>query len=741
MKKLIFLLCAAIAMPTAWSACKPEAKPTPVRVACVGNSITYGLLVEDREKNCYPAVLGRLLGDGYDVRNFGHSGATLLNKGHNPYTKTKEYAEAVAFRPDIAVIHLGINDTDPRNWPNYRDEFIPDYAALIESFRRANPSVEIYVCRMTPIAHRHRRFKAGTRDWHRQIQDAIERVAQSQRTGLIDLESVLKDRPELLPDAVHPNAEGARLLAERIYSAITGDYGKLRMSPVYTDNMVLQRGHMTRIGGIANAGRTVTVTLSNGAAKVLKSRRMKTGTIYAQDTATAGADGRWEVRLPLEQALLSAVLTVSTPDTTAIYCNVGVGEVWMASGQSNMSWPVVSSAERREAKPNANIRLFRANPTFADERGKLDSTELARLNRLDYIRNPQGWVPGSDTAAMESFSAVAWFFGQMLADSLGPEVPVGLIETSLGGAPAEAFVARRVLEDDPVLVDVLYDWRNNEMAQDWVRSVINGNLDGVRNPLQRHFFEPAYLYESRIAPLAAGYDIEGVIWYQGESNAHNAELHERIFPAVVRSFREAFDRNFPGLKLPFYFVQLSSLNRPSWPCFRDSQRRLERKLYGWDNVGMVVSSDWGDSTDVHPRHKKPVGERLALQALNKEYSYEYKFKIPDAKSPRVVEGSGTQYRDTVTLDFDQPLATSDGEAVRGFEIEGRDGLFHPATAVIKGTQVIITASDTLRQGVDEQPSRIRYGWQPFTRANLCGAGPHKLPVSTFEDRVGASRWQ
>ena len=174
MKKICLILCALLVVSGASGARRPAAaKPVPVRVACVGNSITYGMLVEDRERNCYPAVLGRMLGAGYDVRNFGHSGATLLNKGHNPYTKTKEYAEAIAFRPDIVVIHLGINDTDPRNWPNFRDEFIPDYAALIESFREANPAAKVYICRMTPIPHRHRRFKAGTRDWHHQIQEAI----------------------------------------------------------------------------------------------------------------------------------------------------------------------------------------------------------------------------------------------------------------------------------------------------------------------------------------------------------------------------------------------------------------------------------------------------------------------------------------------------------------------------------------------------------------------------------------
>lgn len=718
MKKFFILLCTALAVTASRGAAKPAAKPAPVRVACVGNSITYGMLVEDREKNCYPAVLGRMLGQGYDVRNFGRSGTTLLNKGHNPYTKTKEYAEAIAFRPDIAVIHLGINDTDPRNWPHYRDEFIPDYAALIESFRKANPGVKVYICRMTPIPHRHRRFKAGTRDWHRQIQEAIELVAKGQHTELIDLESVLIDRPELLPDAVHPNVEGAKLLAEQIYSAITGDYGKLKMSPAYTDDMVLQRGADTRIGGVANAGRLVTVTLADKAAtawKKGKTRRMPVGTVYAADTVTAGPDGRWQVRIPLEKALFSATLTISTPDTTAIYHNVGVGEVWMTSGQSNMSWPVVNSAERREARPNANIRLFRANPTFADERGRLDSAELDRLNRLDYIRNPQGWVPGSDTARMEAFSAVAWFFGQMLSDSLGPDVPVGLIETSLGGAPAEAFIERHTLEDDPVLVDVLYDWRNNEMAQDWVRNVMKGNLEGVRNPLQRHFFEPAYLYESRIAPLAKGYDIEGVIWYQGESNAHNSELHEKLFPAVIASFRKAFGES----EMPFYFVQLSSLNRPSWPHFRDSQRRLAKEMQ-MCNVAMAVSSDWGDSTDVHPRHKKPIGERLALLALNGRGH-----RQTDCHSPE--PAVATRYGDGAAIRFDRPVTTKDGGVPTTFELAGEDGIFRPATAQVTGENTV-----TVKAPEVSTPIYVRYGWQPFTRANLCGTGQHKLPVSTFE---------
>ena len=106
-----------------------------IKVSCVGNSVTYGYLIPEREKNCYPAQLARMLGENYEVTNFGKSGATLLNKGHRPYMKQPEFERALQFAGDLVVIHLGLNDTDPRDWPNYRDDFIPDYLALIDSFR------------------------------------------------------------------------------------------------------------------------------------------------------------------------------------------------------------------------------------------------------------------------------------------------------------------------------------------------------------------------------------------------------------------------------------------------------------------------------------------------------------------------------------------------------------------------------------------------------------------------------
>lgn len=129
------------------------------------------------------------------------------------------------FAGDLVVIHLGLNDTDPRDWPNFRDDFIPDYLALIDSFRMVNPKCKIWICRMSPISHRHLRFKSGTRDWYEQIQRTIGKVAEDAHVGLIDLQEELYCRPDLLPDALHPTAEGATILARTVFSCY---YRRLR---------------------------------------------------------------------------------------------------------------------------------------------------------------------------------------------------------------------------------------------------------------------------------------------------------------------------------------------------------------------------------------------------------------------------------------------------------------------------------------------------------------------------------
>ncbi len=158
MKRLLALTVGILALLT-------YAHDSKIKVACMGNSITYGYLLPDRDRECYPAQLQQMLGDGYEVGNFGLSGATLLRRGHRPYTQQREFKAALAFRPDIAVIHLGVNDTDPRDYPEYGDDFVSDYSAIIDSLREVNPQTRILIALLTPLKATHYRFKSGTRDW------------------------------------------------------------------------------------------------------------------------------------------------------------------------------------------------------------------------------------------------------------------------------------------------------------------------------------------------------------------------------------------------------------------------------------------------------------------------------------------------------------------------------------------------------------------------------------------------
>ena len=207
------------------------------------------------KKNSYPAQLQRMLGNGYEVANFGKKRGRRYCERDTVLTTSRRNARPPSTLPPTGSSSTsGWNDTDPRDWPNYRDDFTKDYLTLIDAFRQANPKCEIWICRLTPISHRHTRFKSGTRDWYWQIQQNIEDIAVLAHTGLIDLHTELYDRPDLLPDALHPTAEGAGIIARTVYRALTGNYDGLQMPVIYSDNMVLQRGETARIAGTANAG-------------------------------------------------------------------------------------------------------------------------------------------------------------------------------------------------------------------------------------------------------------------------------------------------------------------------------------------------------------------------------------------------------------------------------------------------------------------------------------------------------
>lgn len=691
----IFLKFIAVALTICATALTVSAE-NKVKVACVGNSITYGTGVENRETMNYPAQLGRMLGDSYEVGNFGNPGATLMRRGHKPYMSLPEFKSALAFNPDIVVVHLGINDTDPRNWPHYGDEFIGDYVALIDSFRTVNPDVRVIIANLTPISASHRRFETGTRLWRDIINDAITDVAAVTGSELIDFAPELLYRQYLMPDGLHPNAEGASILAKTAYGAITGDYGGLKLPEVYSDNMVLQRYKPLTFRGTANAGAKITVTVGDNSRSTVTDNK-----------------GNWSVTMPPMSETTGLTMTVTDGDNTIKFNDVAVGEVWLASGQSNMEYQLRHSTTFAEDTVAANdplLRLFDMKMRVKTNSREWSEAQKDSIDRLMLYR-PTRWTKSSPKTAGD-FSAVAWNFGKMLRDSLN--VPVGIICNAVGGSGTEAWIDIETLDHETPRARI--NWRNNDYLQPWVQKRAGENT-GTERANRRHPYEPTYLFATGIRPLSA-FPIAGVIWYQGESNAHNTELHEKYFSMLVDSWR----KNWHEPSLPFIYTQISSLDRPSWPVFRDSQRRMLESIDGV--TGMAVTSDLGDSLDVHPRNKRPVGQRLGRWALNKVYSMTNVTPSGPLPLKAVSTGEGTI---EVTMQYADGLHTSDGQPLRTFEIAEIDGLYYPATAEIIENRIKLTNMDI------KQPRYVRYGWQPFTRANLVNSD--NLPASTFKIEI------
>lgn len=663
------------------------------KVACIGNSVTFGYKVDRREENCYPARLQQKLGSGYEVRNFGHSGATLLKNAYRPYWNTDEYKNALAFSPDRVIIHLGLNDTDPRAWNQMRDEFRGDYIDLIRSFREVNPEVQIWICRLSPITSEHMRFKSGTRDWYWMLQKEIEEIAVEEQVALIDLQAVLYDRPDLLPDALHPVAEGADMIADKIASHLTGDFGGLSVSPLYADHMVLQREVDFICRGIANAGETVEVKFGKNRHKVV-----------------AGKNGQWSVNMGSYPAGGRFSLQITASGASLKYKDVTFGDVWVCSGQSNMAFMVSESAEKEEllaGLPQGDIRFFDMKPRYLTNNVAWDSTALEALNRYDHYR-PASWSV-ADANRIAGFSAIGYSFGKMLSDSL--RVPVGLICNAVGGSPLEAWIDRTTLEFDPVGVYAFHDWLNNDMIYKWVRERAAKNIEAKTIQGQHHPYEPSYLWKSGMEPLTE-FPVKGIVWYQGESNEHNIELFSHLFPLAVKSWRKSW-----GAELPVYFVQLSSISRPTWPWMREAQLKMSQEI---PFTGMAVSFDKGDSLDVHPRQKREIGQRLGLQALNKTYGR--KDLICDA--PRMESYRFENGGVSIVFDSELQFRPDDENFMEGFELMSSKGKVIPAHARLTSAKEVFIPFP-----MDIGILEIRYGWRPYGPVPL--RGESGLPVSTF----------
>lgn len=197
-----------------------KADGNQIKVACVGDSITYGCSVKNRRKNSYPAVLGGLLGEKYCVNNFGYTDRTAIKSADRPYVKEKLYTQSLEFKPDIVFIMLGANDTKEKNWD--KEKFINDYCEIIGSYMSLELSPEVYILSPTPMFEVRGKvmwqLKKATAE--NETAPAVREIAEKTGARYIDMYSVFENKKDLFSDGVHPNAKGSKLFAETIYDVI-----------------------------------------------------------------------------------------------------------------------------------------------------------------------------------------------------------------------------------------------------------------------------------------------------------------------------------------------------------------------------------------------------------------------------------------------------------------------------------------------------------------------------------------
>jgi sialate O-acetylesterase len=490
-------------------------------------------------------------------------------------------------------------------------------------------------------------------------------------------------------------------------------WADVRLPAIISDNMVLLQDANANVWGWADPGEKVTVTL---------------GGVTAE--ASANEQGRWAVKLRALKPGVAGEATIKGRNVIQIK-NVAVGEVWLASGQSNMEWPVskANDAEKEIAACNfPEVRVFTV-------------TRKGSAKPLDDVTGK--WEVATPQAA-GNFSAVGYFFARELHQKL--KVPVGLIHSSWGGTPVETWLPESGMKANPTFFD---HWKEkqetypkakaeyDEAKKKFDAEAEKAKAEGKPAPRpprapdgpEALMAAPMGLFNGMIAPLAA-YTIRGAIWYQGESNAGhsnrgNMALYGQLFPTMILSWRYEFARA-QGVpreesEFPFLFVQLANYfprrEAPTdsyWAQVREAQ-------FGTLEVprtGMAVAIDIGEANDIHPKNKQEVGRRLALSALAQVYFQEMEFSGPLYSGMQVEDGK-------VRLSFtnSEGLKSRDGGPLKGFALAGEDKKFVWAEAAIEGDHVVVSSPSV------KEPVAIRYAWADNPECNLVNAAG--LPASPF----------
>jgi len=482
-----------------------------------------------------------------------------------------------------------------------------------------------------------------------------------------------------------------------------GAGAELWMPSIFSSHMVLQQNQKNPVWGKGDPGATLTISFAG-----------------EEQQVTVDAEGRWQAALkPVKAGYTAYDLRVAHGAVSLYFEDILMGEVWLASGQSNMQWTVDRSNNQEAEIATANypnLRLFYVTRTTADT-PREDCEGTWQVCSPDMIAG---------------YSAVAYFFGRDLHKALN--IPIGMIHTSWGGTPSESWTSMETAQAVPQFKPIIERWEkivadwpqtlaaHEAQVAEWQAKKDRGEAtdnDKPRAPTgPDHPHRIASLYNAMIHPLVP-YGIKGAIWYQGESNASRAFQYRTIFPAMIQDWRDQWDQG----DFPFYLVQLANFRAreeaptpdSDWAELREAQFMTLKAL---PNTGMASAIDIGEADDIHPANKQEVGRRLALWALNKDY---YQFDVvpsgPLYKSHEIKDG-----KVIISFDYAEGLHAKYGD-LGGFMIAAADKQFVWADAMIQGNQLVVSSAAV------PEPQAVRYAWAINPVSTLYnGAG---LPASPF----------